>query len=160
MLHLIPAPLHRALYRIADRVRRRWWRLRKPVRHSVFVVAFDEAGKALLVRHSYGRPVWTLPGGGRSLREDPAAAMRREFREELQCGLAHVELLAHVVMTDSGSANHRHVFTAELAGTPRPDRREVLEARLFEVADLPADVSAWAASTVQQASQKRSAEGR
>ena len=154
MLHLIPAPLHRALYRIADRVRRCWWRLYKPTRHSVFVVAF-EGGKALLVRHSYGPPVWTLPGGGRRLSEDPAAAMAREFREELQSPLSDMRLLASAVRTDCGSANHRHVFFAELAGTPRPDRREIMEARLCDPSELPANTTRWAAENVRLAVKAR-----
>src|SRR5690606_8180249 len=61
MLHLIPAPLHRLLYRIADRLRRQWWKVRRPTRNSVLVIAFDGAGRVLLVRHSYGPPVWALP---------------------------------------------------------------------------------------------------
>ncbi|HEU4651457.1 MAG TPA: NUDIX domain-containing protein, partial [Croceibacterium sp.] len=64
MLHLIPAPLHRSLYRLAYRTRRAWWRVRRPRHSSVIVMAFDDHGRVLLVRHSYGPRVWSLPGGG------------------------------------------------------------------------------------------------
>ena len=151
MLHLIPAPLHRLLYRIADRTRRRWWRFRRSRRNSVFVVAFDEQGQVLLVRHSYGPPVWALPGGGLGRRENPLPAAVREFREELKCEPADLRLLKVQVWEDSGSHDRRHVFVATLRGTPVPDQREVVEAALFDPQALPGNTGHWAASVVREA---------
>lgn len=138
MLQLIPAPLHRLLYRAADRLRRRWWRIRKPRRHSVMIAAFDEAGRVLLVRHSYGPPVWALPGGGMSLGEDPALAAAREFREELGCELADLHEIEAREHDDSGSRDVRHVFAASLRGVPAPDMREIVAVGLFDPLALPA----------------------
>jgi len=137
MLQLIPVPLHRLLYRVADRVRRRWWRIRKPRRHSVMIVAFGEAERVLLVRHSYGPPVWALPGGGMSEGEDPALAARREFREELRCELADLIEIEAREHEEGGSLDVRHVFAASLAGVAVPDRREIVAAELFDPAALP-----------------------
>lgn len=137
MLHLIPAPLHRLLYRIADRLRRQWWKVRRPTRNSVLVIAFDDAGRVLLVRHSYGPPVWALPGGGIDRGEEPADAAVREFGEELGCPLSDVRELTHVVEPDSGSTDSLHVFVARVAGTPRADRREIVAAEFFEPDALP-----------------------
>lgn len=138
MLQLIPAPLHRLLYRAADRLRRRWWRIRKPRRRSVIVVAFDEAARVVLVRHSYGPPVWALPGGGMSEREDPALAAAREFREELGCELTDLREIEAREHDDSGSRDLRHVFAASLSGVPVPDMREIVAVGLFDPAALPA----------------------
>lgn len=151
MLHLIPAPLHRALYRIADKGRRLWWHLARTRRNSAFVIAFDEDGKVLLVRHSYGRPVWTLPGGGITRGEDGAAAARREFAEELQCPLADLQLLTRFVRDNAGSHDQRHVFTARLAGTPVADMREIVEATLFKPDALPERTAQWAAAAIREA---------
>jgi ADP-ribose pyrophosphatase YjhB (NUDIX family) len=137
MLHLIPAPLHRQLYRIADKTRRRWWRVRKPDRTSVLIAAFDERGRVLLVRHSYGPPVWALPGGGIGRDEDPALGAAREFREELRCELVNLVEVEAKVREDSGSHDLLYLFAAELAGAPTPDMREIVAAQLFEPADLP-----------------------
>jgi 8-oxo-dGTP pyrophosphatase MutT (NUDIX family) len=159
MLHLIPAPLHRALYRIADRVRRRWWRVRRPRRASVLTAAFDEAGRVVLVRHSYGPPVWALPGGGIDRGEDPALAALREFREELGCGLAEVVPLEARTHDESGSQDLRHVFAAELAGTPVPDMREIVEVALFDPAALPAGCDRRVGPAVGLALAARSQQG-
>jgi 8-oxo-dGTP pyrophosphatase MutT (NUDIX family) len=138
MLQLIPAPLHRLLYRAADWLRRRWWRIRKPRRHSVLIAAFDTAGRVLLVRHSYGPTVWALPGGGISPGEDPRLAAAREFREELGCELANLLEVEARQHEDSGSLDMRHVFAASLGGTPVPDMREIVAAETFDPATLPA----------------------
>jgi hypothetical protein len=61
MLHLIPAPLHRAGLRLAHVVRRHWWRLAKVKLNGCRIFAFDEAGRVLLIRHSYGSIQLPLP---------------------------------------------------------------------------------------------------
>lgn len=137
MLHLIPPPLHRQLYRIADRVRRLWWRIRRPRRQSVHVLAFDERGRLLLVRHSYGQPVWTVPGGGLGRGEDPETAAAREVREELGCGLTDLALLDVIEELESGSIDRSFAFTARLVGEPVPDMREIVEVALVDPANLP-----------------------
>jgi 8-oxo-dGTP pyrophosphatase MutT (NUDIX family) len=137
MLHLIPAPLHRRLYRLADRLRRRWWRIRKPRRYSVLVVAFDDSGRVLLVRHSYGLSIWALPGGGMGRGEEPAAAAAREFREELGCGLRDLIQIEAREHDESGSRDLLHIFAADLAGVPIPDMREIVAVALLDPAGLP-----------------------
>jgi ADP-ribose pyrophosphatase YjhB (NUDIX family) len=155
MLHLIPAPLHRRFYRIADRARRLWWRMRKPDRTSVIVAAFDSAGRILLVRHSYGPRVWALPGGGIGRNEDPAAGAAREFRQELGCELAVLVQVAVQEQDESGSRDRLHLFTAELAGTPQPDMREIVEVGLFDPAVLPPRCDRRVAQALAVRSQQR-----
>ena len=155
MLHLIPAPLHRRLYRIADQLRRVWWRLAKPQRSSVVILAFDDGGRVLLARHSYGPPVWALLGGGIGRNEDPEHAARREFREELRCDLADLRLVTSVTEPDSGSQDRRYLFVARLAGIPRPDMREIVEIGWFAPEALPETTSRWVRPALQQALEKR-----
>ncbi len=53
------------------------------MRVAAYVVVTDDAGRVLLARWTEGRRLaWTLPGGGLEPGEDPAAAARREVREE------------------------------------------------------------------------------
>ena len=151
MLHLIPAPLHRRLYRVADWGRRRWWRIRKPRRRSAHVIAFDDAGRVLLVRHSYGRPVWSIPGGSVGHQEDPASAAAREFREELGCELVDMVALEPSEHEVSGSRDLQHGFAARLAGVPVADRREIVAAELFDPGALPVDRGRYVEQWVGQA---------
>lgn len=70
-------------YRVAHRLLRGWWFLRRPHTQGVKCLLFD-GERVLFVRHAYGdRTAWELPGGGLHRGEDPAVAARREMREEL-----------------------------------------------------------------------------
>jgi len=155
MLRLIPAPLHRQLYRLADRLRRVWWRLRKPRRRSVNVIAFDDQGRVLLVRHSYGPPVWALPGGGIGRGEDPQLAARREFREELGCDIAGLAALEAEAQDVSGAKDLLYLFVAAIAGTPVPDMREIVRVGYFEPDLLPGDIDRRIAGRVRRAVARR-----
>ena len=139
MLHLIPAPLHRLLYRIAYRLRARWRRLTHWPSAGISVIACDGEGRVLLVRHSYGSGRWALPGGGLGRTEDPVACARREMREELACELTDISLFEVVEGVIQGAPNRSYIFTARIEGEPRPDGRELLDARWFDLDELPAE---------------------
>ena len=140
MLHLIPAPLHRWLYRVAYRLRGRWRRYKGSLSLGVAVIALDGEGRVLLVRHSYGSGHWALPGGGRGQRENPEACARREMREELGCGLADMVLFEISHRQIHGAPNRSHVFSARIEGEPKPDGREIVEAGWFPLDALPPDM--------------------
>ena len=137
MLYLIPAPLHRVVLRLGYRARRVWWHWRRPDINGVAVIAQDGAGRVLLVRLSYGTSRWSLPAGGLGRGEDPAAAAAREFAEELGCGLTDLRLIEVREEPLHGALDRVHLFAAQVDGTPRPDGREVLEARFHAPDDLP-----------------------
>ena len=141
MLHLIsraiPAPLHRLLYRAAHRARKRWLRLRGGTVRGCSIIARDGEGRVLLVRHSYGSGLWSLPGGGLGRNEDALAGGLREFAEELGCGLVDLCLVATLDETYHGALHEAHVVTGLVDGTPRPDMREIVEAQFFALDALP-----------------------
>lgn len=137
MSQLLPASLHRALLPIAHRVRHRWRRWRKSPIAGVSVIIVNLAGDVLLLKHSYGPAVWSLPGGGLRKGEDPLLAARREVREELGVELARIEAIGTLDEMLSGSPHTAHIFAAVCDRQPRPDRREVTEARFFPSHSLP-----------------------
>lgn len=60
---------------------RTWWRLRRGMTLGVRGVARDEAGRILLVRHTYAHG-WHLPGGGVESGETAIESVVREMAEE------------------------------------------------------------------------------
>ncbi len=60
---------------------RAWWRLRRSMTLGVRAIACDEAGRVLLVRHSYSSG-WHFPGGGVEAGESALEAAVRELAEE------------------------------------------------------------------------------
>lgn len=137
MANWLPAPLHRAALPLAHALRHRWRRWRKAPLAGVSVIIANPAGEVLLLKHSYGPPVWALPGGGMAAREEPEAAARREVREELGLVLDAVQPVAVIAEVISGSSHTAHIFAVTTAATPRPDGREIIAARFFALDALP-----------------------
>ncbi|WP_379922437.1 NUDIX hydrolase [Erythrobacter sp. R86502] len=137
MANLLPAPLHRAILPAAHIIRHRWRRWRKTPIAGVSIVMTNLSGDVLLLKHSYGPDVWSLPGGGLGKGEDPEVAARREVREELGVDLARIERVGTLEETLSGSPHTAHVFAAVCDQRPTPDKREVKEARYFPSHSLP-----------------------
>ena len=137
MLHLIPRPLHRAVLRLGYRLRHRWRRLARPRLAGVSVFVTDLDGRLLLVRHSYGSDGWALPGGGIERGESPEEAARREIREEVGCAIEGVRVLDQLEETLSGAPHTAWLVAGRTQDHPRPDRREIVEARFFPTHSLP-----------------------
>lgn len=139
MLSRLPPPLHRALLRIGQPIRLRVWGLMRREMRGCGVLAFDRAGRLLLVRHSYHeRDRWLLPGGGLARGEEPVRAATRELLEEAGCRL----LDATWVGTDlrrmpGGWLNRIELVSGTCDGVPQADGREIAEAALFPLDALP-----------------------
>lgn len=139
MLDWLPAPLHRSLLRAGQRVRLRVWGLLGREVRGCHVLAFDPAGRVMLVRHSYHEPErWLLPGGGLARGEDPAATGARELAEETGCRLDGACWIGTDLRAMPGGWRNRvELVTGRTSGTPRPDGREISEAAFFSLDALP-----------------------
>lgn len=126
-----------AAYRLAYPVALAWWALRRP-RHQGALACIRVGGAVLLIRQSYRR-AWTLPGGGVQPGETPEAAVRRELLEELRLPAPALHPGAVVCGIWNNRQEEVHVFELPLDRLPplRLDNREVVEARLFAVDELP-----------------------
>ena len=137
MANWLPAAIHRALLPIAYRLRHVWRKWRKTELVGCAVVITNLSGDVLLLRHSYGPKVWSLPGGGVEPGEDPEVAIRREMSEELGIQLGRVASLGVLNEVIAQSPHTGHLFAAVCDAHPVPDGREVVEARFFPSHSLP-----------------------
>lgn len=105
-------------------------------------VIWDDQGRVLLVKHSYGRYNWELPGGGAEEGESIAETATREVREE-----TGLEVVAHHVAGvyyEAGIDMLHFVFHCErreAATVPRPDGLEISECAFCSPAALPGPIS-------------------
>ena len=138
----LPASLHRALLPVAHGLRHRWRRWRRAPIAGVSVVITNLGGDVLLLKHSYGPNVWSLPGGGLKRGEDPVEAARREVHEELGLKLTRIDPVAVIEEEISGAPHTAHLFAATCDQRPQPDGREIAEARFFPSHSLPEPLGA------------------
>jgi ADP-ribose pyrophosphatase YjhB (NUDIX family) len=155
MLHLIPASIQRALMPLAYRIRHLWRKWRKAPVRGVSVVVTDLNGSVLLLRHSYGPPVWSLPGGGVGRSEDPEHAARRELKEELGISLKRLTALRTIEGVVSGAPHTSYLFSAICDEHPQPDLREVVEARFFPMHSLPEPLSGFSRARLNAWKERR-----
>jgi ADP-ribose pyrophosphatase YjhB (NUDIX family) len=127
---------------MAHAVRLRWWRIAGTRVTGCRVVAIDAADRVLLIRHSYGKAHWMLPGGGMKRGEDPISAAIRECREECGLHLADATEIGVVADMMHGSNNDVRVVAGWTQGEPVADRREIAEAAFFALHELPQDIAA------------------
>lgn len=145
-------------YRTAYSAMRVWWRAAAPLSVGVQGI-FLHGDRIVLVRHPYGHPGWSLPGGGVGRREAPEAAVVRELREETGCSGVVDGLVGAYFSTREGKSNHVLVYVGRLVAEPRPrppPSGEVVAAGIFDLADLPEPLSP---GTARRLSEWRGQEG-
>ena len=93
------------------------------------MVAVWHAGRVLLIRNSYRRPL-SMPAGNLHRGESPAAAAVRELREEVGISVepGRLRFAREIVHRSDWKEDHSHLFELELAEAPRLaiDGREVI----------------------------------
>lgn len=131
------------LKRLFSRLLHLWFRLIRPMTLGVRCVAFDDAGRVLLVRHRY-TPGWQFPGGGVDTGETLLAALRREIVEETGVQIVDTPKL-HGIFHNVGVSKRDHVavyVTRSIQVSPRPRTRlEISAADFFQLSDLPTDIT-------------------
>lgn len=142
MLHILPAPWHRLILRMAHGARLWWWRKTRRTVRGCSVIAANPLGQVMLVRHSYYlKQVWMLPGGGLAAGESPMSAATRELAEEVGCTLADVRYLGTFTLNRNGWTNLIELVSGTTVDLPQPDGREIADAQFFSPHTLPEPTS-------------------
>jgi 8-oxo-dGTP diphosphatase len=114
---------------------------------------FDERGRILLVKHTYGRENWEIPGGVAELSESVVETAVREAREEtgLQVSAQYtsgiyyepaLDLLIFVFLCHPKDGSFEDL---------RPDNDEISECAFWALDDLPRPISDFTIRRVQDA---------
>jgi 8-oxo-dGTP pyrophosphatase MutT (NUDIX family) len=130
----------RAAVRLAYAGLRTYWFLFRPQIDGVkCVVTHGDA--VLLVRHTYGKPVWDLPGGTVKRRELPRDAARREMNEELGRRIEDWLDLGELYVNTNHHNDDLHLFQAQVADRQIDlDLIELADANWFGLQTLPPDL--------------------
>lgn len=128
----------RTAYRVAHRLLRAYWSVRKPTTHGALVALWN-CGQLLLIKNSY-RTHYTLPGGYIRDGETAEEAGARELREECRIRVTANDVREVYDGTKAFENRNDRVTIVELELDDRPefhvDRREVVWAGFRDPADV------------------------
>ena len=144
-LELVSRVAHATLAQVGDDDR-----LRIPIGSAC--VVFDDEGHVLLVRHTYGRLNWELPGGGGKPGESPDETAIRELVEEtaVDAVIDRLTGVYHELGHPNGPMLH-FVFRCRLrdGSLPVAASPEVSDARYWPVDALPTPISDFTERRIQ-----------
>ncbi|SDS50629.1 ADP-ribose pyrophosphatase YjhB, NUDIX family [Paenibacillaceae bacterium GAS479] len=114
-------------------------------------VILDSEGRILLVKHSYGKNNWELPGGKSEEKESAQDTAKREVLEEVGLTVEVGQLTG--IYYDPGYDMHHFVFisTTDDDQKPEPSSPEILECGYYSIEDLPKPISDFTYKRIQDA---------
>ncbi|QYR22443.1 NUDIX domain-containing protein [Paenibacillus sp. sptzw28] len=117
-------------------------------------VILDSEGRVLLVKHSYGKNNWDLPGGKAEKDESAQETAKREVLEETGLEVTVGQLTG--IYYDPGYDMHHFVFLSnnDHNQQPQPSSPEILECRYCSIDDLPKPISDFTYKRIQEALDK------
>ncbi|WP_025852154.1 NUDIX hydrolase [Paenibacillus ehimensis] len=114
-------------------------------------VISDSEGRVLLVKHSYGKNNWDLPGGKTEANESAQETAKREVMEETGLEVEVGQLTG--IYYDPNNDMHHFVFIAtnQYNTKPQPSSPEILECKYCLIDDLPKPISDFTIQRIQDA---------
>lgn len=114
-------------------------------------VILDTEGRVLLVKHSYGKNNWDLPGGKAEENESAEETAKREVFEEVGLDVRVGQLTG--IYYDPKPDMHHFVFMAhnDHHQVPLPSSPEILECRFCSRDELPKPISDFTCKRIEDA---------
>jgi 8-oxo-dGTP diphosphatase len=114
-------------------------------------VILEPDGRVLLVRHTYGRFNWDLPGGASDPGESVVETALRETREETGLEVVAERMTGIYYRTENDS--HHFVFRCRVDGdrVPRPSSDEISDCAYWPLDELPRPISDFTVRRVTEA---------
>ena len=112
----------------------------------------DRNGNVLVLKHTYGRLNWELPGGGAEANESPVETALREVREETGLIVTARHMTGMYYAPDNDSVHF--VFWCERLDSdaiPCADLAEISECRFWPPDALPRPISDWTIRRIEDA---------
>jgi len=111
----------------------------------------DDTGRILLVRHTYGRLNWELPGGIREPDESFEETALRELREETGVRTTIEQLTG--LYYERADDLHQMVFRCRFLGipAPTPSSPEISDCDFFSADELPRPISDFTIRRIRDA---------
>jgi 8-oxo-dGTP pyrophosphatase MutT (NUDIX family) len=103
-------------------------------------IVLDGDGRVLLVRHTYGRLNWELPGGASELGETIVETALRELREETGLS-ATAERMTGLYYDPENDSHHAVFCRVPDAAAPAPSSPEISTCRYWPRDALPRPIS-------------------
>ncbi len=114
-----------------------YWFVRRPKVTGVKCIV-KNGDDILMVRHTYGKSLWTFPGGGVKKGEGLTEAVRREIKEEVGFDMKDLTQVGHFYATDQYVRDNVFVFTGQTDRRDfKLDKLEILDAGWFGWDNLP-----------------------
>ena len=124
----------------------------EPPTLAAAVVIFDDRGRVLLVRQSYGARLWGIPGGAMEPGESPQAAAVREALEETGL-VVELDHLVGVYTLKPEPIGLRFIFRARIRGGELNSQptAEISEIGWCPVGELPSPMTETAPHGIRDA---------
>lgn len=112
-------------------------------------VIYDSEKRVLLVKHSYGKNNWDLPGGKSEDNESAQETAKREALEEIGVDISIGGLTG--VYYDPKFDMHHFVFLSSIDNNqiPKPSSPEILECGFFSMDELPKPISDFTCNRIR-----------
>jgi 8-oxo-dGTP pyrophosphatase MutT (NUDIX family) len=133
--------IKRSYYKIIRPFRKAYWFLVRPETHGAKIL-IEHNGNFLFIRNSYGKKLWTFPGGGKDKNESPQEAAHRETLEEVGIVLSESTYLGEYTSRRQHKRDTVYCFHGVVSNSNyHIDPQEIEEAKWFPLSNIPEPTS-------------------